>query len=193
MRYPQAITHLNLPATDTARLTITAELQNATNHFVKGTLHGRIGAIDFAQQIRLEADESRVAAFTPETFPQLVIPNPKLWWPAQVGPQNLYPLNIRFEMENGVSGEAALQFGIREVTSVVDSQSHRLFQINGKNILIRGAGYSFDMLLRSSPQRQEDELKYVCDMNLNAVRLEGKLDPAAARSPVARQLDEWQR
>jgi exo-1,4-beta-D-glucosaminidase len=54
--------------------------------------------------------------------------------------------------------------------------SIRIFQINGKNILIRGAGYSFDMLLRSSPERQEAELRYVRDMNLNTIRFEGKLE-----------------
>ena len=43
----------------------------------------------------------------------------------------------------------------------------------GKNILIRGAGYSFDLLLRSSPERQQAELNYVRDLNLNAVRLDG--------------------
>ncbi len=32
------------------------------------------------------------------------------------------------------------------------------------------------MLLRSSPERQEAELRYVRDMNLNAVRFEGKLE-----------------
>ena len=32
------------------------------------------------------------------------------------------------------------------------------------------------MLLRSTPERQEAELKYVRDMNLNAIRFEGKLE-----------------
>ena len=47
------------------------------------------------------------------------------------------------------------------MTSEIDAHGHRLFHINGKTILIRGAGYSFDLLLRSSPERQEAELKYV--------------------------------
>jgi exo-1,4-beta-D-glucosaminidase len=58
----------------------------------------------------------------------------------------------------------------------VDEKDHRLFRINGKNILIRGAGYTFDLMLRSSPEKQEAELKYVRDMNLNTVRLEGKIE-----------------
>ena len=62
------------------------------------------------------------------------------------------------------------------MTSELDAKGHRLFRINGKNILIRGAGYTFDMLLNSTPERQEAELKYVRDMNLNAIRFEGKLE-----------------
>jgi exo-1,4-beta-D-glucosaminidase len=33
-----------------------------------------------------------------------------------------------------------------------------------------------DLLLRSSPERQEAQLNYVRDLNLNSVRLEGKLE-----------------
>jgi exo-1,4-beta-D-glucosaminidase len=94
----------------------------------------------------------------------------------QTGPQNLYPLDLQFETGGKVSDSAQIQFGVREVTSEVDAQGHRLFRINGKNILIRGAGYTFDMLLRSTPERQEDELRYVRDLNLNAVRFEGKIE-----------------
>ena len=35
---------------------------------------------------------------------------------------------------------------------------------------------SFDLLLRSSPERQQAELNYVRDLNFNTVRLEGKLE-----------------
>ena len=94
----------------------------------------------------------------------------------QVGPQNLYPLDLAFESSGKVSDTSHTEFGIREVTSELDPKGHRLFHINGKNILIRGAGYTFDMLLRSSPERQEAELRYVRDMNLNAIRFEGKLE-----------------
>jgi exo-1,4-beta-D-glucosaminidase len=94
----------------------------------------------------------------------------------QVGTPNLYKLKLQFETGGAVSDESNMQFGIREVTSIVDEKDHRLFRINGKNILIRGAGYTFDLMLRSSPEKQEAELKYVRDMNLNTVRLEGKIE-----------------
>jgi hypothetical protein len=47
--------------------------------------------------------------------------------------------------------KSSTRFGIREVTSILDERDHRQFRINGKNILIRGAGYTFDMMLRACP------------------------------------------
>jgi len=176
VRHPQVITKLNLPATDAAQLTVTAELQNASAQPVQGTLKGTIEQVEFSQPVELAANETRVVRFTPAKFAQLKIANPRLWWPAQVGEQNLYGLKLEFETGGTVSAEASIRFGIREITSVIDDQKHRVFKINGKNILIRGGGYAFDMLLNSTPEKQEAELKYVRDMNLNAVRMEGKLE-----------------
>lgn len=173
VRYPQVITRLKLPA---AELTVTAELQNAGAHEVNGVLTARIESIEVSRSVRLAAGETRVIAFAPDRFAQLRIAHPRLWWPAQVGEQNLYPLAVRFETGGRVSDEAAIRFGIREVTSPIDERNHRVFRINGRNILIRGAGYTFDMLLNSSSERQLAQLKYVRDMNLNALRFEGKLD-----------------
>ena len=176
IRFPQVITHLNLPATDKAELTVSAELENGTKRPVSGTLKGEIEGINFAQEVHLAANETKVVKFTSDKFAQLKMDHPRLWWPIQVGTPNLYALKLQFESGGAVSDESTTNFGVREVTSILDENDHRVFRINGKNILIRGAGYTFDMMLRTSPQRQEDELKYVRDMNLNAVRLEGKLD-----------------
>jgi len=64
-----------------------------------------------------------------------------------------------------------VQFGIRQIGSEVDSQQHRVFSINGKQILIRGAAWTHEMMLRQ-PQREEYEVRYARDMHLNALRLE---------------------
>ncbi len=176
IRYPAVFTSLNSPANDLAALTVRCEVRNAAAHAVDGVLRGKIGSVEFSQPVKLGPHESRVLHFMPEQFAQLKIAHPRLWWPAQVGEQNLYPLELTFEIGGKVSDVSRIQFGIRQVTSEIDKQGHRLFHINGKNILVRGAGYSFDMLLRSSPERQEAELRYVRDLNLNAIRFEGKLE-----------------
>ena len=176
LRYPAVLAKLNLPSSDRAMLTIRAELTNATDHPVEGVVKGHIENLSFEQPVVLGPKENQVVHFTPEKFPQLTLVNPRLWWPVQVGKQDLYPLDLTVEVQGQVSDSAHIRFGVRQVTSNIDQKGHRIFQINGKNILIRGAGYSFDLLLRSSPERQQAELNYVRDLNLNAVRLEGKLE-----------------
>ena len=169
LQYPTVATHLG--AGGAAQLTVRAELKNTAKTPVEGVLEGKIESLEFSQPVKLAAGETRAVRFT-----NVEVANPRLWWPAPVGAQELYPLELRFEANGRLSDSASIQFGIREVTSEIDGEGHRLFHINGKNILIRGAGYTFDMLLRSTPERQEAELQYVRDMNLNTVRFEGKLE-----------------
>ena len=171
LRFPTVITKLNPPANDAADLTVKAEAVNAADRPVTGVLKGTIENRPFEQRVELAPHQTKVIR-----VPPLRIPHPRLWWPAQVGEQNLYPLDLRFEVDGQVSDATQISFGIREATSTLDDKGHRLFRINGRTILVRGAGYTFDMLLRSTPERQEAELRYVRDMNLNAVRFEGKLE-----------------
>jgi len=176
LRYPQVITRLELPAADKAHLTVAAELRNATGRTVSGLLKGDIGGIHLQQQVDLSPHEVKTVRFTPDDFSDLHVSSPRLWWPVQVGPQNLYTLNMQIEADGGISDQQSIRFGIREIKAEVDAGDHLIFTVNGKKILIRGAGYSFDMLLRSSLERQEAELKYVRDLNLNTIRMEGKIE-----------------
>src|SRR6266704_3503787 len=122
------------------------------------------------------AGESKDVTFAPEQFSQLNISSPRLWWPAQMGKPELYKLDMEFVVAGKISDKSEANFGIREVTSQVLAANRRLFSINGKNILIRGGGWSPDMMLRENSQRLEDEFRYVQDMGLNTIRLEGKLE-----------------
>jgi len=177
LRYPQVITHFDSPSLDTAQLTVNAEAHNATDHEVAGTLSGRIGGVRFSQPVKLGAGETKSITFTADEFSQLKIQHPRVWWPIHQGPQNLYDLEIEFAIQGRVSDRQNMRFGIREITSELDNQKHRLFKVNGKNILIRGGGWASDMFLRFDPQRLKSEFEYVKDMNLNAIRLEGQLQP----------------
>ena len=176
LRFPQVISKLDLPSLDKAHLTVTAELHNATDQPVDGILKGKIESLEFSQPVSLPPQGSQVVNFSPDKFPQLNLSHPRVWWPYDLGPQNLYNLDISFETSGKFSDAQTLTFGIREISADLDANDHRLFRINGKNILIRGAGWTFDMLLRTDPSRQDAELKYVKDMHLNTVRLEGKLE-----------------
>ena len=176
LRYPAVVSKVDSPANDKAHLTVTALLKNAANQPVKGTLKGQIEKIEFSQEVELGAGESKDVTFTPEQFPQLNLDHPRLWWPAQMGKPERYSLSLEFNLDGKVSDRAETKFGIREVKSEVLAANRRLFSINGKNILIRGGGWSPDMMLREDPQRLRDEFRYVQDMGLNTIRLEGKLE-----------------
>ncbi len=176
LRYPTVVSKLNSPANNSAQLTVTAQVKNGTNQAVKGKLKGQIESVMFEQDVELAANESKDVTFTPDKFPQLVFANPRLWWPTQMGKPNLYTLIMGFDAGGGVKGLYRTEFGIREVTSDFNSVGGRVFQVNGKNILIRGGGWSPDMMLRENSQYLQDEFRYVRDMGLNTIRLEGKLE-----------------
>jgi exo-1,4-beta-D-glucosaminidase len=176
LRYPAVVSKVDSPANDKAHLTVTALLKNATNQPVKGTLKGMIEKIEFSQDVELAPGAAKDVAFEPDQFPQLNVSDPRLWWPAQMGTPNLYNLSLEFEVGGKVSDRAESHFGIREVSSELTDNNKRVFSINGKRILIRGGGWSPDMMLRENSQRLEDEFRYVQDMGLNTIRLEGKLE-----------------
>ena len=175
IEYPHVVTKLNLPATDKASLTVTAELRNAEQKPVTGILKGTIENISFSQEVTIEAGETKLVTFLPEAFPQLVVNNPRLWWPHTVGPQNLYDLNLSFELSGKISDAKKVRFGIREITSWMnkfDKSVTKVFQVNGKNVVIRGGGYVQDLMLRPSNERIDADLLYAKHMNLNALRME---------------------
>jgi exo-1,4-beta-D-glucosaminidase len=176
IRYPQVITRFDLPSLDIAHLNVNAEVRNTTGSEINGTLRGRIDNQEFSQSVKLGPGENRVVAFAPEQFRQLNLARPRVWWPAYLGRQDLYDLQLEFETGSGVSDQQTTRFGIRQVTSELDQKGHRIFSINGQRILIRGGGWANDMMLRHDPERLEAEMRYVRDMHLNAIRLEGKLE-----------------
>jgi exo-1,4-beta-D-glucosaminidase len=180
LRNPAVISKVNSPDNNAARLTVIAQVKNATEQPISGTLKGLIENIEFAQPVQLAARESKDVVFSPDEFPQLNLSNPRLWWPAQMGTPNLYDLTLSFEVDGKPSDVSRTKFGIREITSEVSEQApdrmKRLFKINGKNILIRGGGWTPDLMMRETPERLADEFRYVRDIGLNTVRLEGKLE-----------------
>ncbi|HYU45767.1 MAG TPA: beta galactosidase jelly roll domain-containing protein [Terriglobales bacterium] len=180
LRHPAVVSKVDSPANNAAHLTVTALVKNASDHAVKGTLEGRIEKIELSQPVELAPGESKNIVFTPEQYPQLNLTNPRLWWPTQMGTPNLYDFDLSFELDGKVSDSSHTEFGIREITSEVAEHAanrfKRLFKINGKNILIRGGGWTPDMMLRQDSQRLADEFRYVRDIGLNTIRLEGKLE-----------------
>ena len=196
VRYPQVTTHFTDETLRQADLRVTAELRNASDRDVEGVLEGEFEGRTIRQRVKVNAGEQRSVTFSGEQFPELRVENPKVWWPTKLGPQNLHILKMRFLIGKKVSDQQQVRFGIREITAALNGPKPQpgkmyhigsskivetdtrplLFKINGKKILIRGAGWAPDLLLRTSRERMQTEFDYVRDMNLNAIRLEGKLE-----------------
>jgi exo-1,4-beta-D-glucosaminidase len=177
LRYPTVNTHFTDATLTTAELTAIAELQNATDHEVSGTVDAVIDTSrPLSQPVALAPGEHKTVVFAPDQFSELRVQNPKIWWPYPLGPQNLHTVTMQFRTDGKISDRQSVQFGIREITAEMNPGGHKLFKINGRNILIRGGGWTYDMLIRTSPEHLDDELHYVRHLGLNTIRLEGKLE-----------------
>jgi len=176
LRSPLAVTHFTDEKLAVAELTVYAELHNASDRAVKGVVEGTAAGVKFEQPVELAAHEDRTVAFAPQQFAQLRIRDPKPWWPRQMGAPHLERLSMSFREQGETTDEQSVEFGFREITSELTANGSRLFRVNGKPILIRGAGWSQDMLLRTDERRLRDQFRLVEDMNLNTIRLEGKLE-----------------
>jgi exo-1,4-beta-D-glucosaminidase len=174
LRHPQVVTTLS-PDNGRAELTVKVFAKNASAAAVEGLLRGRAAGVAFEKRVTLAAGESREIVLSASEFPQLVLDHPKLWWPAQYGEPVLHDLELELRADGAVSDLVRVKFGIREFKAE-KLPSGLAYKVNGRPILIRGAGWTQDLMLRYSPERFEQEIAYVKHMGLNTVRLEGKLE-----------------
>ena len=160
---------VNTETLDEAWLTIATELRNLTDKPVEGVIQGTADGHPFRCPIRLDAGEVRRV-----TLPSVIhVDHPRLWWCHHLGKPELCDLHLEF-VENGHVADAEdVRFGIREVHSYLTDEGYRGFVLNGKKVLLRGAGWTDDIYLRDTPETNRLQLEYVRDMNLNTVRLEG--------------------
>src|SRR5258708_265051 len=175
LRHPFANSKLD-STYKSAALTLSADLRNTTDHTIKATFVADVANIHLTQPVELAAKESKIIRFSPEEFPQLKLAEPQLWWPYQMGDPYLYTAFFHVDMGKEASDSDSVSVGIREVTSELTETGARLFKVNGKRVLIRGAAWAPDMLLRWSSWKLDADLAYVRAMGLNTIRLEGKTD-----------------
>lgn len=180
----------NAPDLSGSDLTVKAELRNHAATAQRAELAGAISRgttrVPFSAAVTLPPGASRTVTLTPAQVPGLHIDRPAIWWPYQLGGQPLYHLAAETRVDGRASDRSAHDFGIRTVTSyltpVVKGRTHaphgyRRFVINGVPLVIRGGGWSPDMFLRYSPADVRDQLSYVKNMGLNALRFEGNFPP----------------
>ncbi|MEW9570320.1 sugar-binding domain-containing protein [Rhodanobacter sp. Si-c] len=176
LRFPQVMPALSLPDLAHAALTVKVQARNLDTMAHEATITGEVAGVSLRQTIHLAPGQTQTVSFSPGTDPGLDLSHPKIWWPAGMGAHPLYPLEMSALVDGAISDKASATFGIRSVSSNLTRQGYRQFFVNGKPVLIRGAGWAPDMFLRDDPRRMEAEFSYIRNLGLNAIRSEGKLE-----------------
>ena len=180
LRHPFIKSDLSKPDYNLSRQTISVEVinpnNNWTNHDV--TVEGKIVEenITFTKNIRLNRGKQTEVVFTPEDHPQLIIKEPRLWWPINKGDQPLYnlTLKVRDNKSGIVLDSITTRFGIREITSNTNTPDRsRTFYVNGKPIFIKGTNWIPENMLRNSNERTYAELRYSAQSGINLIRFWG--------------------
>lgn len=173
IRSPFVYSKVNKDNLSDANLFIQSEVINSSDEIVKGKLKidYEIGVVE--KNVEIKPGETLSCSFSPEDYPQLAVKGVRFWWPNGMGDPALYRLKVEFVKGNTVLDREERKYGIREVSSFLDKRKNRVFELNGKFILIKGGGWTDDLLLQDTKESVEAQLKYVRHMNMNCIRLEG--------------------
>ena len=182
--HPQLKTDLpNLPDTSIAKLALNLTLTNHTSITKNGTLSVSIkpenfvgAAVQFSKGVGVSSNSFKQVGFTADEVSQLIIHQPKLWWPNGYGRANLYRINLKYTDNNGVSDDTTFVFGIRTIGSTatdVNGYVRRDFYVNGKRVHLVGGAWVPDMMVNRDSARYDYEMHLCKNANVNLVRIWG--------------------
>jgi exo-1,4-beta-D-glucosaminidase len=182
LRHPFVTSQLPLPQTNSARLTVQVELVNATGAPQEGVLRGTIEETggQLSKKVELSPGENKTVILSAGEFPALLVKEPRLWWPKNYGPQNLYHLALRFQGNSQVSDADRVTFGIRQVTKELhqlDGAHGLRLHVNGQKIFCRGGYLQPEVLFDWDAKRMEAEIRYLTEANINLVYFEDIPNP----------------
>lgn len=122
--------------------------------------------------VELAANEERIVSVTPDEAANLHVENPRVWWCHDLGTPELYDINVQVQTGDEVSDSEDVTFGIRKIESHLNEHGYRQFTLNGKEVLLKGAGWTDDIFLRDTYESLERQVEYVKHMNMNLIRFE---------------------
>ncbi|GJN85344.1 hypothetical protein PLIIFM63780_008911 [Purpureocillium lilacinum] len=161
-----------------ATVTVRATARNLEDHDVKFVARSVVKdpkgckALTEDKTITLRAGETQTVAIVHR------IDKPQIWWPKTWGAQPLYTSALTFTVDSKLSDTSSQRFGVRTVTSRLNSYNDTMFSVNGHPFQVVGGGYSPDHFFRwdDNGKRWEDIVRYSLDMGLNTIRLEGMME-----------------
>ena len=169
---PYVYTHLPLPRTDAADVSIEATVQNVSDAPRTGVLHGQLGRVAFqSAAVTLQPKETQTVKLTAANTPALHLQNPHLWWPNGYGDPYLYPLHLSFDIGNTPSDARDLKVGIREITYALPGSDNLALSVNGVPVFAKGGDWGIDEAMKRAPrERLEAQIRYHQEANYNMIR-----------------------
>ena len=156
----------------TADLCVRVRLRNRESRAVDADIVLDLGGGPVRVPVSLNPGDLKEFVLTPGEAGILHIDNPRVWWSWDLGKPELYTLAVCVEEGGKVSDTEKTTFGIRKIESRLTEDGYRQMMLNGKDVLIKGAGWTDDIFLRDTPESIERQVRYVMDMNMNLIRFE---------------------
>lgn len=176
-----ANTHIN--DDQTATVTLEVELENTSDQPREITLASAVSGKNF-EAAALSVQTTHTLAPGKHMIKQpITVKEPKLWWPWDLGDQNMYQASITIKEGDVTHDSNHISFGIREVTMAwnpgftkEEVSFPRTTLINGKNHFIRSAcwGGPPDIFTgRTNVAEYRELIRLAKEANMNNIRIFG--------------------
>ena len=156
----------------TADLSVRVRLRNRETRSVQADIVLNLGNDPVRVPVTLGPGDLKEFELTPSEADILHIENPRVWWSWDLGKPELYTLATAVEEAGAVSDTKETVFGIRKIESRLTEDNYRQFTLNGKDILLKGGGWTDDIFMCDTPESIARQVRYVKDMNMNLIRFE---------------------
>ena len=168
----------DLPTLQKAEISISTDIKNTSSSPKRVVVSGVIqpGDISFSKDFQIEGEATSKVSINKDEFTQLVIDNPKLWWPNGYGEPNLYTCKLTCSVDGEVSDEKEVSFGIKKYEyKMVDNlvgYPVLTFFVNGQKVFVKGGNWGMsEYLLRCQGKEYETKIRLHKEMNYNMIRL----------------------
>lgn len=162
----------DLPTNARADLAVKLDVKNNSGETVKATVRGTIrpGDVTFSKEVELSPRAMTTLAFDKRYYPQLMIDNPRLWWPNGYGEPNLYTCTFDVAVDGVLSESREVTFGIKRYSYDKEDNTFHI-HINGVPVFVKGANWGMsEYMLRCRGTEYDTKVRLHDEMNFNMIR-----------------------
>lgn len=168
---------------DDATVSIDVDISSKNPKHTKLVLKASLQGENFESETITHEVSAQVAHGTSTLPLEISVKDAKLWWPWDMGDQNLYELKLEVEVDGVGQDSYSEVFGIREITmsrnpgfTEDEVENDWTFEINGKRHFLRSTCWSGppSMLYgRNRNEKYDERLEMVKEANINNLRIFG--------------------